>query len=196
MDEVENVLSSKHEHHYDTFVEVFESLPAYKEPNPKAKKPSRQYVTPKFKHQQHKLSELFLNPNNHFVDRAINHFQAEFDKKIRETVDQHFNAIEEDFDKFESRIRAEGPINYRLKPEGKAIRADVRTQLLGLQARIDQLKTLLPAPVSDQGDPMHDIGSGEGNDDDLAAVSDMMSKRKKAAPFEGSRPKKIKQESF
>lgn len=181
----------------DIFIEVFNSVPPLKPLNPKAKKPKQQYVTPKIKFQQAKLRELLLTPDDHFVEKAINLFQSEFDKRIRHTIDQHFAAIEALYDRFDAGIRAQGPINYKLTTAGKEIRADVKKCIPELQEKIDQLKTFLPAQANqDDGaeDQSYNIG-GKDDDDDFATTYNKVSKRKKTAPSEEYRPgKRIKQE--
>jgi hypothetical protein len=67
----------------EIFDKVFHSAPALKPPNPKHKKPMKQYVEPKLKFQKKKLEELFLLPDNHFVDRVFSLFQTQFDKAIQ-----------------------------------------------------------------------------------------------------------------
>jgi hypothetical protein len=183
----------------DIFIEVFNSVPPLKPLNPKAKKPKQQYVTPKIKFQQAKLRDLFLTPDDHFVEKAINLFQSEFDKRIRHTIDQHFAAIEALYDRFDAGIRAQGPINYKLTTAGKEIRADVKKCIPGLQEKIDHMKTYLPAQANqdDGAEDQSNIGAKDDDDDDFATTYNKVSKRKKTAPSEGHRPgKMIKQESF
>lgn len=184
----------------DIFIEVFNSIPPLKPLNPKAKKPKQQYVTPKIKFQQAKLRELFLTPDDHFVEKAINLFQSEFDKRIRQTIDQHFAGIEALYDHFDARIRAQGPISYKLTPLGKEIRAEVKERIPELQERIDQLKAFLPAQANqdDGAEDQSNIGAkDDDDDDDFATTYNKVSKRKKTAPSDEHRPSKmIKREPF
>ena len=179
----------------DIFIEVFNSVPPVKPLNLNAKMPKQQYVTPKIKFQQAKLRELFLTPDNHFVEKAINLFQSEFDKRIHHTIDQQFAAIEALFDRFDAGIRAQGPINFKLRPDGKAIRAEMKERIPELQKRINELKLLLPSQVSlveNAKDQQTDTtGAKEENDANFATTYNKVLKRSKSAPPGGCPPKKI-----
>jgi hypothetical protein len=184
------------------YIEVFNSAPALKPPNPKAKKQSKQYVMPKMKFQQARLKEMFLSPDSHFVGQAVNLFRSEFEKNIRHTIDQHFARIEAIYDKFDTGIRAQGPINYKLTPAGEDIRAEVKERIPELQATIDHLKTFLPARASQDADTEEDqaynMGAREDDEDDFATTyNKMSSKRKETTPPVECRPHTtIKREPF
>ena len=180
------------------YIEVYNTVPALKPVNPKAKKQYRQYVEPKLKFQKKKLGEMFLQSDNHFVEQAINHFQSEFDKKMRHILDKHFSGIEKLLDDFNANIRAQGPITYQLKPDGRAIRADVQERIPELKEKIEHIKALLPARVikdeNNQGIQIDDMDAKE-DEDDFASIHEKMSKRKRPEPSAERRPhKRIKQE--
>ena len=59
---------------------------------------------------------MFLQSDSHFDEQAINHFQSEFDKAIRRTLDTYSGGIEKLLDGFNIAIRAQGPIIHVLKP--------------------------------------------------------------------------------
>jgi hypothetical protein len=180
----------------DIYTEVFHTLPALKALNPKAKRQYKQYVEPKLKFQKRKLSEMFLHGDRHFIDIVINHFQGEFDKKMRSTLGEHFTGIEkmsEDFSKSLSDLK---PINYIFTADGEAIRADVGERIPELQQKVKQLQALLPARASqvDSSIEIDDIDVKE-DDDNLALIFKTMAKRKKAEDPTGRRQsKRIKQE--
>jgi hypothetical protein len=180
------------------FDEVFNSVPPLKPLNPKAKKPKQQYVMSKIKFQKAKLRELLLTPEDHFVEKAINLFQSEYDKRIRHTIDQTIAGIEALYDRFDSGIRSQGPINYKLRPEGKAIRADLKERIPELQERIDQLKLLLPTPAQDDSAAEdYSYNDDDDDDDDFATTYNKVSKRKKTGLSDEYRPSKtIKHEPF
>lgn len=182
------------------FDEVFKAVPPLKPINPKAKKPKQQYVMPKTTFQKAKLSEKLLTPDNHFVEQAINLFQSELDKRVRHTIDQNFAAIEALYDRFDTGIRAQGPISYKLRPDGKAIRAEVKERIPELQERIDQLKTFLPTQANQDDsaeDQSYNVGAEEDDGYDFATTDNNVSKRKNTAPSEENRPSKaIKHEPF
>lgn len=182
----------------DIYVEVYNTAPALKPVNPKAKKQYKQYVEPKLKFQKKKLSEMFFQSDNHFVEQVINHFQSEFDKAIRQTLDKHFSGIETLLEGFNNGIRAQGPITYKMTSEGKAIRVEVQERIPELQIKVDELEALLPTRINREenshGIQIDKIDVNEG-EDDFTSIHEKMSKRRKAEAPSGSRQsKKIKQE--
>lgn len=100
----------------DICPEIFNTVPALKAPNPMAKRQYKQYVEPKLKlkFQKRKLSEMLLYGDGHFIDIAINHFQGEFDKKIRLTLGEHLAGVGNMFEDFSISLRALAPMNYSL----------------------------------------------------------------------------------
>ncbi|KAF3036845.1 hypothetical protein E8E12_007724 [Didymella heteroderae] len=160
----------------DIYTDVFNTVPALKAPNPKAKKQYKQYVEPKLKFQKRKLADMFLHSDRHFVDIAINHFQGEFDKKMRSTLGEYLAGIERIFKDFSRSLSDLRPISYVLTPEGEAIRADVEERIPELEQKIDNI----------------DVKEDEDN---LALIFETMAERKKAEDSTGRRQtKRIKQE--
>ncbi|KAF9691614.1 hypothetical protein EKO04_010401 [Ascochyta lentis] len=182
----------------DIYVEVFNTLPALKPVNPKAKKQYKQYVEPKLKFQKNKLAEMFLHGEKHFVDIVINHFQGEFDKAIRQTLMEHFAGIEKLFEDFSASLRSQIPINYLLESEGKAIRAEVKERIPELEQKVAELRALLPVRDSQEHDDIEfDNIDVKGDEDNLALFFETMAKRKTAEPPTGHRhSKRVKQESL
>lgn len=180
----------------DIYTHVFNSSPAIKPPNPKAKKQYKQYVEPKLKFQKRVLADLLVKGDNHIVDMVINQFQGDFDKAMRQTLMEHFGGIEKLFEDFSKSLRALLPLNYQLKDEGKTIRAEVAEQIPELERKLEQIRVLLPvrAPVEENGIDIDNMGIKEEGDS-LASIIETMAKRKKTEPSTGRRPnKKIKQE--
>ncbi|KAF2624704.1 hypothetical protein BU25DRAFT_460877 [Macroventuria anomochaeta] len=151
------------------YVEAYNTMLA----NPKAKWQYKQSVEPKLKFQRKKLGEMFLQSDNHFVEQVINHFQSEVDKAMRHTLDRHFSGIEKLLNGLNTAIRAQGPITYRIPT---------------LQERIDRLRALLPARVSqeenNEGIQIDSIDVKE-EEDNFASIHEKMSKRKKSEPTAG-----------
>jgi hypothetical protein len=180
----------------DIYDAVFTTAPALKPPNPKAKKQYKQYVEPKLKFQKKKLAELFLHSDHHFVDRVINYFQAEFDKAMRQILNEHFAGIEKLFEDYSIAIRQQAPIDYTITPEGEAIRAEVEQRIPELQEKIDELRSMLPVRASQEDasyvqDDNFDIKEDEDN---LALIYEKMVKRKVELPAERRQSKRVKQE--
>lgn len=182
----------------EIYIEVFSTVPAFKTPNPKAKRQYRQYIEPKLKFQKRILTDMFLHDDRHFVDSVINHFQAEFDKHMRRTLLEHFSGIEKLFEDFSESLRRLLPISYTITAEGESIRADVGERISDLEQHVEQLRALLPARVSQEesGLEIDNIDIKE-DEDNLSLIFETMAKRKKAEAPAGRRQKqKIKQESF
>lgn len=182
----------------DIYIEVFNTVPALKAPNPKAKKQYKQYVEPKLKFQKKKLADMLLHGDRHFVDIVINHFQGEFDKAMRQTLMEHFAGIEKLFEDFSRSLRALLPINYILTPEGESIRADVGERIPELEQKVERLRALLPVRASQEesGIEIDSIDVKE-DEDNLAVIFETMAKRKKAeAPTGRRQSKRVKQESL
>ncbi|KAJ8119004.1 hypothetical protein OPT61_g125 [Boeremia exigua] len=181
----------------DIYIEVFNTVPALKQPNPKAKKQYKQYVEPKLKFQKRKLADMLLHGDRHIVDMIINQFQAEFDRTTRQTLMEHFASIEKLLEDFSKSLRLCIPINYVLTAEGKAIRAEVEEQIPELEQKVEQLRALLPVRASQEENSIAidniDIKEEQGS---LASIIETMAKRK-PEPAAARRPaKKIKQEPF
>ncbi|KAJ4986398.1 hypothetical protein SVAN01_08090 [Stagonosporopsis vannaccii] len=180
----------------DIYIEVFNTVPALKPANPKAKKQYKQYVEPKLKFQKRKLADLLLYGENHIVDTIINHFQGEFDKSMRQTLMEHFGGIEKLFEDFSTSLRSLLPISYELKEDGRAIRAEVGERIPELEQKAERLRALLPARAVQEEDGVDiDTFDVKEEGDSLAAILETMVKRRNAEPAAGRRPaKKIKQE--
>jgi hypothetical protein len=101
----------------DIFDEVFDATPALSPPNPKRKKQAK-YVEPKIRFQKKKLEELFLHPDNHFVDRVVKHMQSQFDRHVKYTLHKHFAGIEKLFEEFSTAIRGQSNFSFSLTEDG------------------------------------------------------------------------------
>lgn len=141
---------------------------------------------------------MFLKADNHFVRQVINHFQAEFDKAMRHTLDKHFSSIETLLDDFVTAIRAQGPIVYKMTHEGETVRGEVERHIPKLQKKIDELAALLPARVSQEENGQGiqiDTVDAKDEDEDLTVIYERIRKRKEPEQHAGRpRNKRIKQE--
>lgn len=131
----------------DLYAEVFNAVPEEKPPLPAKsgkKKPTKRYVMSKIKFQKKKMEDLFLNPENHFVDQVFTKFQRKLDDNLNQLLDNHFAGIEKLLEELSANLRAEAPIDYRITQEGEAIRADLAQQIPDLEERARALQTMLP----------------------------------------------------
>lgn len=173
---------------------VLEEVPELKPPNPNAKKQYKRYVTPKLKFQKKFMENLFLNPDEHLIDRIFADFQTEFDEKMKKLIEEHFVGMEKLLTDFSTSIRSEAPIQYIMTTDGEAIRAELAEQIPQLEEKVLELQKMLPPrpkTENEQGVPAYfDGGSGDDGDENLATIIEKISKRRKAEPAPTTRVKR------
>jgi hypothetical protein len=183
----------------DIFEEVFNAEPALKPANPNRKKQTKQYVEPKFKYKKKKLEQLFLQPDNHFVDCVIDELQQQFDTTINAKLDSHFAGIEQLLEGYSTTIRSQAPIDYTITPAGIKMRADLKLRIPDLEEMIAACQKMIPATVKQEDDMAHVAMDGddlENSEEDLAAIYAKMAKRKDTDFADQSKKKRIKSEPF
>jgi hypothetical protein len=172
----------------DIFDEVFDATPALNPPNPKRKRQAK-YVEPRIKFQKKKLENMFLQPENHFVDRVIERMQSQFDKHIQNTLDKHFAGIEKLFEDFSALIRGQTSFNFIATEDGKKMRAEIEQNIPTLEKKVEELQRMFPVAVKMEDEtvlePVDDdeISTGEEN---LDVIYARVAKRK--ATEAGGRP--------
>jgi hypothetical protein len=185
----------------DIYDEVSNAEPALKPPNPNRKRQTKQYVEPRLKYKKKKLEQLFLQPENHFVDCVIEHMQSSFNKAVQIVLEEHFAGFEVLLEDFSKTIRSQAPLDYKISPHGKAMRAGIEKEIPGLQERVEELQKMLPAAVKGERGmalmPMDnsDLGNGEEN---FAVTYARMAKRKDLEFEDGptTKNRRIKSEPF
>jgi hypothetical protein len=183
----------------DIFETVSTSEPALKPANPNKKKQTKQYVEPKLKYKKKKLEQSFLQPDNHFVNRAIQELQSRFDKTINKKLEKHFAGIEQLLETFSTNIRSQAPIDYEITPAGNKMRADLKLEIPGLEERVNACQKMLPATDKHEDGMAHmtmdgdDLDNGE---EDLAAIYAKLAKRKDMEFAEQPKNKRIKSELY
>lgn len=167
------------------FDDVFASEPALK-PGCGAK---QKFIEPKVKFQKRLMTDLLLDPDSHFVDNVFKLFQEEYNNAISDLLQLYFQQLRDLLWTYSSTLRAQAPIDYRVEDAGKAIRAELREDLVMTIRDSETLKELVPevetqSEVADMMLSMDDMGESNGN---LAAVFNRLSKKRKKGTDDGSK---------
>lgn len=110
------------------------------------------YVMPKFKLQKKLMEELFMSPNDHFVDQLINKFKEQLAIKMNSLITGCFNGIGTQAKGYTDDLRSRAPINYDITSHGQALRSELAKVIPALDQKAAELSALFPKAIKQEGD--------------------------------------------
>ena len=164
----------------ELFDQIFASFPELKKTNSGKKS----YVTPITKWRKQLMDKLFLQADDHIVDKLSKTFLDQLEKSTDRHIDQMVKKISTEFHKYSDWLKDQSPIDYELQPRGYAIRDDLREIIPELERKAEMLRGLLPKFVQHEEDGSDAFlgctNESESSGCDLKFFLDQAKKRKRA----------------
>ncbi|CAO2651542.1 Nn.00g041120.m01.CDS01 [Neocucurbitaria sp. VM-36] len=174
----------------DWYDDILKAAPELK-PSVAEGKQKKQYMKPgKFQYQKDRMASYFLSSQEPFADRALKHFQAQFDQDMKELLDKHFADVTKQLEDFASYLRGMAPLDYVMTTEGVALREDLEELIPQLEEKARSLQKLVPHCEQADGAPTSwsdTLVKVEDDGGEFQAIYDKMAKQKKQDQAHGAK---------